>query len=97
MITNDSNNNIISILVMSYEVLSFYFKLPFYVKHLSKNVDEIKKQILGRIVIHLSTPSPQLRYWIINYLIAFNKNYPLKEDEYFLHKVFSSFLCYSIH
>ena len=87
MITNDSNNNIISILVMSYEVLSFYFKLPFYVKHLSMNVDEIKKQILGRIVIHLSTPSPQLRYWIINYLIAFNKNYPLKEDEYFLHNI----------
>ena len=87
MITNDTNNNIISILVMSYEVLSFYFKLPFYVKHLSINVEEIKKQVLGRIVIHLSTPSPQLRYWIINYLIAFNKNYPLKEDEYFLHNI----------
>ena len=87
MISDDSNNNIISILVMSYELLSFFFKLPFYVKHLSKDVEGIKKQLQGRIVIHLSTPSPQLRYWIINYLISFNKNFSLKEDEYFIHNI----------
>ena len=87
IISDNKKNLVISLLVMSYEILTYYFKMPFYKKRIENNIEEFKEKYIPRIVAHLITPSPQLRYWIINYLISFNTNFPLKNDEYFIHNV----------
>lgn len=87
IISDNKNNLVISLLVMSYEILTYYFKMPFYKKRIENNIEEFKQKYIPRIAAHLITPSPQLRYWIINYLISFNTNFPLKNDEYFIHNI----------
>lgn len=75
------------ILIASYEILFFYLNLPFYKKYLLQNVSEFAKKILSFLSVHVRYPSPQLRFWIFNFLISFNNIYTLKTDDFFMHNI----------
>ena len=87
LIKDDENNDLFPILILSYEILTNYLKMPFFNKYFKKNISTFMPLILPRCAIHIAFISPRIRFWIINLLLSINSFHNLKEENIFMKKI----------
>ena len=87
LIKSDENNDLFPILFLSYEIITTYFRMPFFVLYFKKNLSEIMSELLPRCAKHISLTSPRIRFWSINLLISINSFYNLKNEKIFMKEI----------
>ena len=82
----EENNTIISMLFIIYELFFYFLNMKFFLDYI-KSKEDFANNFLPKLSIHLSYTSPRLRFWIINFLLYFNKVYDLKNNKLFMDKI----------
>ena len=82
----EENNTIISMLFIIYELFFYFLNMKFFLDYI-KSKEDFANNFLPKLAIHLSYTSPRLRFWIINFLLYFNKVYDLKNNKLFMDKI----------
>ena len=82
----EENNTIISMLFIIYELFFYFLNMKFFLDYI-KSKKDFANNFLPKLSIHLSYTSPRLRFWIINFLLYFNKVYDLKNNKLFMDKI----------
>ena len=82
----EENNTIISMLFIIYELFFYFLNMKFFLDYI-KSKEDFANNFLPKLSVHLSYTSPRLRFWIINFLLYFNKVYDLKSNKLFMDKI----------
>ena len=87
LIIDEGNNDLFPIIFISYEIITMYLKIPFFIKYFKKNIASYMSTLLPRCAKHISFISPRIRFWIINFLLSVNSFYSLKNENLFMKQI----------